>query len=287
MGGRPPAERADEPSPRTRWSTSAQTIALWTACTATLRTAAQAYQAQAAGGTALRLVLLGDSITEQWGGNSMCRSTPKHRSLPAVLLRTLGALTDVPPLVLGIGGDQTQHLLWRLQNGELTAAMRSDPTIVYTLLIGTNNLPRGHNSSAAAAGVLAVARQILSETKGRILLNALLPRSDAHTKKAWERYMDVVDKKPSFLPAIDRVNVALRGAAVARGSLAEAFPQRVAYVDCGARFLLPPSIGSAPAVSHELMPDRLHPNAAGYSVWAGCMQEGLRAAGWLAVAAQA
>ena len=43
-------------------------------------------------------------------------------------------------MVLGIAADHTQHLLWRLSNGELSAPMAADPNLIAVLLIGTNNL---------------------------------------------------------------------------------------------------------------------------------------------------
>lgn len=56
---------------------------------------------------------------------------------------------------LGIGGDQTQHVLWRLRShlaslADVTAAC---PAVV--VLVGTNN--HGHTAAQIAAGILAVA----------------------------------------------------------------------------------------------------------------------------------
>merc|ERR1719424_1319147 len=56
------------------------------------------------------LILLGDSITESWEGTSMGVIAKQRRGVPEVLQRMAASL-KVEPLVLGISGDQTQHLL--------------------------------------------------------------------------------------------------------------------------------------------------------------------------------
>ena len=117
---------------------------------------------------------------------------PAARSIgvPAVLRATLGSgsccanrSTSAPPtrqpLVLAIAGDQTQHVLWRLQHGELPRGLASDAAVVFSLMIGTNNLGRGQTVNETARGVAAVCRLILRRAKGRVLLNALLPRADS------------------------------------------------------------------------------------------------------------
>ena len=53
-----------------------------------------------------------------------------------------------------------------------------EPALLVSLLIGTNNLGHGHSPEATGQGVLAVARSLLSLTRGKLLINALLPRGD-------------------------------------------------------------------------------------------------------------
>ena len=88
---------------------------------------------------------------------------------------------DFPsPVVLAISGDETQHLLWRLQDGELSPSLCADPSLYINLLIGTNNLGNAHHTPEnTARGVLAVVRHILSATSGRLLVHALLPRGQS------------------------------------------------------------------------------------------------------------
>src|SRR5436190_7359784 len=65
------------------------------------------------------LLFLGDSITEGWGNN-------------AVWQKQYGALNAAN---FGIGGDMTQNVLWRIQNGEIEGI---SPKVI-VLMIGTNN----------------------------------------------------------------------------------------------------------------------------------------------------
>lgn len=74
------------------------------------------------GGGDFDIVLLGDSITDNWSwmaGNSMRSLGGKHGGV----------------INLGMGGDRTEHLLWRLENGCLDGYT----TKFFSLLIGTNN----------------------------------------------------------------------------------------------------------------------------------------------------
>src|SRR6185437_912238 len=74
----------------------------------------------------------------------------------------------------GIGGDRTQHVLWRLDNGEVDGIK---PKVV-VLMIGTNN--SGTNSAdEIAEGIEAIVKKLhdkLPDTK--VLLLAVFPRGD-------------------------------------------------------------------------------------------------------------
>ena len=156
-------ERADLPSPRTLWSVRGQKpmLRLWCKLHEKLVKSAATWRPPTGGG----LALLGDSITESWRGTEFGRRVPRAHGVPRVLRETLG--TRWPePLVLGIAGDQTQHLLWRLQHGEAAASWTQAPEMLTVLLIGTNNLGAGQRPAEAAAGVLAAASWLLRHTAG-------------------------------------------------------------------------------------------------------------------------
>ena len=144
----------------------------------------------------------------------------------------------------GIGGDQTQNVLWRLDQGELDG-MR--PKVI-VLQIGNNNLDMGYSVDEAVAGVGAVLADIhkrLPETK--VLLVSLLPRG-----------ADPEDPKVADMRAkIKRGNVAL--AKFDNGDT-------VRYTDFGGRFLDDQGV-----IRYGMMNDATHPTAKGYAIWAAAM----------------
>jgi lysophospholipase L1-like esterase len=67
------------------------------------------------------LLFLGDSITDGWAKGGKAIWDTRYAPLKAANF--------------GIGGDKTEHVLWRLKNGNLTGIQ---PKVV-VLMIGTNN----------------------------------------------------------------------------------------------------------------------------------------------------
>jgi beta-glucosidase len=109
-----------------------------------------------------RALFLGDSITERW-------------NLPLWDAKRVWDANMAPRGVLdaGVSGDRTEHLLWRLDHGNLDGP----PPKGVIVLIGTNDLAHGRPPELAAEGIRAVLlrlRQKLPET--RILLLGLTPR---------------------------------------------------------------------------------------------------------------
>jgi lysophospholipase L1-like esterase len=75
----------------------------------------------------------------------------------------------------GIGGDRTEHILYRLQNGELDGLA---PKLV-VLLIGTNNSACGHRPEDTAAGIAEILKTIRDRCPAaKTLLLSILPRGD-------------------------------------------------------------------------------------------------------------
>jgi len=252
-------EEPSTPSPRTRYT--AKTSALqsaWTHFHEELARRAAAYAP-----TQKPLLLLGDSITEAWLGTSMDEESERARGCPEVLAQKF---PDYSPLVLAISGDQTQHLLWRLQNGEWPSTV---PSATVVLMIGTNNLGRGHLPGETARGVVAVVNDILRRLDGasKLLVLGLLPRGDG--SRILKRLCPPrCDKQgapySSFMPAVSKVNSDVQQAINERND------PRLTYADCGAAFL-----DAAGAVRERLMPDRLHPNAEGLGLLADCVRSTL------------
>ena len=101
--------------------------------------------------------MIGDSITESLRGTSYGGHSDRSVGTPEVFKAAMSTCpTATPlsplaappnPLVLAISGDQTQHLLFRLANGELPPALRGGPGgdgVTISLLIGTNNIAVGY-----------------------------------------------------------------------------------------------------------------------------------------------
>mmetsp|Transcript_453 Transcript_453/g.977 ORF Transcript_453/g.977 Transcript_453/m.977 type:complete len:329 (-) Transcript_453:591-1577(-) len=84
----------------------------------------------------LQLVLYGDSLVESWRGTSRADPVSRAEGIPEVWNEKFGQFGKTA-IALGISGDYTKHLTWRLQHGEVADGM--SPAVV-VLLIGTNDL---------------------------------------------------------------------------------------------------------------------------------------------------
>jgi beta-glucosidase len=186
---------------------------------------------RAAAGPA-EVVFLGDSITEGW------------RKFPKIWEEAWGRYN---PANFGIGGDRTQHVIWRIEQGEFD---KLSPRVV-VLMIGTNNTA-ADSGEAIAAGVIRIVELLhdnLPETK--ILLLAVFPRgpriNGRGVQEDWEAKM----------AKIDVVNTAL--AQLEDGD-------HVRFLDIGPKLMTADG-----QITRTVMPDQLHLSAAGYQIWAEFM----------------
>jgi len=139
----------------------------------------------------------------------------------------------------GIGGDRTQFVLWRAQHGELAGSGAR----VVVLMVGTNNLATATPENIAR-GVAAIVDTIRRSLPGAtIVLNALLPRGDRD----------------------DPVRAKLAAVNARLATLADG--KRVRWLDAGAGF-----VGTGGELQPGLLPDKLHPSAAGYEIWAAALR---------------
>jgi lysophospholipase L1-like esterase len=140
----------------------------------------------------------------------------------------------------GIGGDRTQHVLWRLQNGELDGI---EPKVVM-LMIGTNNMGQD-SAEQIAEGVTAVVKEINKRSpKTKVLLLGIFPRGN----------------KPGMIrDKIKDCNMII--AKLDDGG------KTVKYLDIGGKFLEPD--GTLPP---EIMYDYLHLTEKGYQIWADAVK---------------
>jgi lysophospholipase L1-like esterase len=142
-------------------------------------------------------------------------------------------------LNLGISGDRTQHVLWRLDHGNIDGIV---PKLAI-VMIGQNN--GGHNTAEEiGAGVTAIVQKIRAKLPTtKILLLAIFPR---RAKPTAER---------AVLAQASRIAATL------------ADNHTIFSLDINQIFLR--TDGSIPA---ELMPDFEHPSAEGYRLWAEAIE---------------
>lgn len=165
------------------------------------------------------LLFLGDSITQGW-----------DQTLWQEYFAPYNAVN------FGIGGDLTQNLLWRLQNG---AIGNLQPRLI-VLMIGVNNF--GHENASAEEvheGVAAIIEELHSRMPAsKIILSGILPYGEKSEVSNRQRVRDA--------------NNMLKQLAEKQGLI---------FRDYGHLFLQ--EDGSIP---RDLMPDLLHPNAYGYAL---------------------
>ena len=171
----------------------------------------------------IEVLFLGDSITQGWNNNGVWKRFygPRHAAN------------------FGIGGDRTEHVLWRIEHGEIDGI---HPRVV-VLMIGTNN--SGSNTAdEIALGIATIVkelRQRLPETK--VLLLGIFPRGQK--PDATRAKIEEVNRQVSRLDD---------------GS-------HVTYLDIAKAFLNPDG-----TLSREIMPDYLHLTAKGYRLWADAIE---------------
>uniref|UniRef100_A0A7S2UL84 SGNH hydrolase-type esterase domain-containing protein n=1 Tax=Attheya septentrionalis TaxID=420275 RepID=A0A7S2UL84_9STRA len=225
-----------------------------------------------------QLVFLGDSITEGWEGTSFGKIPRPHRNwkknedqeirniFESHFVKGRWSRAAKPPLTLGISGDQTQHVIWRLQHGEFPSSSSRNHPIMAVVLIGTNNLGNGMLPEPTLEGIETVCRTILKQGVEHVWLSDVLPRYDTFRVQRLCPPRCHKDGTPfsSFMPAIDRVNAALPKLV---DRLNMEFPSsHIAISACGHIFR---------PQNDTIMPDQLHPNANGYRLWANCLSEHL------------
>lgn len=197
---------------------------------------------------AIKLVFVGDSITDFWllGDDPWIPGRLHGRRIWDESFG--GAVPQNLSLNIGISGDRTEHLLHRILPksqgglGQLDAAELAPEFFV--LMVGINNsyAPEAPVADSVFEGVLAVLRSLHARKPGaRVLLQSLLPTS--------EPSRDAAVVKP--------VNARL--AALARSP---EFASFTTWLD-----LYPSFLDSKGRQEGKLFVDGLHPSEEGYRVW--------------------
>ena len=184
------------------------------------------------------VIFLGDSITEGW---------ERHGK---IWKEHFGEFT---PVNLGIGGDQTGHVLWRITEGKELEHLEPKAAVI---MIGTNNMG-GHSAEQIAGGVKAIVEELKKQKpKIKILVLAIFPRSGKKIEK--DAKMAKADELNKKVPATNDILSKL------------ADDKQVFYKDIGKEFL--DKDGNLPK---EIMPDYLHLSAKGYEIWGKAIKDDL------------
>jgi lysophospholipase L1-like esterase len=176
---------------------------------------------------------LGDSITRRWGA----------LDYPDFLAHWNRTFHGWNAANFGWGGDRTENILWRLENGELDGV---NPKVI-VLLAGANNVGKEPGNDATVADITRGLQAIVDTCRRKapastLVLTAIFPRND----------------NPAVVPTIQRINANL--AKIADG-------RAVRFLDVN------PGLADARGVLFEGMTvDGLHPSLKGYAVWAAALE---------------
>ncbi len=183
-----------------------------------------------------KLLFVGDSITEHW---------PLEGYAPELWNQYY---SHHKVINAGSGGDCTENILWRLQNGLLDHIA---PRLV-VLMAGTNNTGRRMDTPMEIRnGVRAIIECIHAHSpSSQILLHAIFPRG-----------RDSSDPMRLNNEAANRL----------LESVAES-DSRIEFIDINAVFLADDGM-----LSEDIMPDLLHPGAEGYRLWAEAIDDWIKA----------
>jgi beta-glucosidase len=175
-----------------------------------------------------QLLFIGDSITQGWEASGAKDVWEKYYG-------------NRKAVNIGIGGDRTQHVLYRLQNGNLEE-IKPKAAVV---MIGTNNSNGEDNTvEQIADGVKAIVKELRTrEPQMKILVLGIFPRGENPNPQRGK-----VAQVNQIIQKLDD-------------------GQHVFYLDIGHRFLEEDG-----RLSAAIMPDYLHLTPKGYEIWAEAIE---------------
>jgi lysophospholipase L1-like esterase len=211
------------------------------------------------------VIFLGDSITHGWEGQKAWQEY----------------FGSFKPVNLGIGGDQTGHVLWRITDGHELDQLKPKAAVI---MIGTNNIG-GHSAQQIAGGIQAIVEELKRQKPEiKILVLGVFPRGSGNdAEKTVEQISEGVkpinEELKKDKPDIERLNVLVRNLAQQKGTIPAAKLNKkvseinaiiaklddgktVFYKDIGKGFL-----DQNGGLSGDIMPDYLHLSAKGYDIW--------------------
>lgn len=211
------------------------------------------------------VIFLGDSITHGWEDQ---KAWQEH-------------FGSFKPVNLGIGGDQTGHVLWRITDGHELDNLKPKAAVI---MIGTNNTG-GHTAEQIAGGIKAIVEELKKQKPDiKILVLGVFPRggsgdAERSLEQITEGIKPINEELKKEKPDLNRLNALLKGLEKQKGTISAAKLNKkfgeinaiisklddgktVYYKDIGKEFL-----DQNGGLSHEIMPDYLHLSAKGYDIW--------------------
>lgn len=180
------------------------------------------------------VIFLGDSITHGWEGQKKTWED---------------AFGAHKPVNLGIGGDQTGHVLWRITEGKEIAPLKPKLAVI---MIGTNNTG-GHSAEQIAGGIKAIIEELHKQKpEMKVLLLGVFPRASA--------------PKDVTVVAADKLNPKIKAINDIISKFAD--DKKVFYKDIGPKFL-----NAEGGLDRKVMPDLLHLSAEGYKIWGDAIKD--------------
>jgi (4-O-methyl)-D-glucuronate---lignin esterase len=181
---------------------------------------------------------VGDSIARRWGATDY----------PEYLANWKENFFGWNAADFGWGGDRIEHILWRLENGELDGV---NPKVI-VVLAGTNNVGSQAGDAAKIDNITAGVARLVEVCRAKaadatIVLTAIFPRND----------------NMAVVPEIARINANL--AKLADG-------KRVRFVNINDRL----ADKDGRLLEGMMNADKLHPTLKGYQVWADALKPILR-----------
>jgi N-acetylglucosamine-6-sulfatase len=173
-------------------------------------------------GSPIELLFVGDSITDGWRNAGQTLWDQHWAPYKAANF--------------GIGGDTTQGVLWRMQNGELDGYKAK----LIVMMLGTNNINRNPNDEIVDGLRLIVEEYRKRQPQAKVLVLGIFPRTQA---------------------AADPIRASIKEINSKVAKLAD--NKTVFFMDIGDKFLTADG-----TLTQEIMPDGLHPNFRGYKIWA-------------------
>jgi lysophospholipase L1-like esterase len=212
------------------------------------------------------VIFLGDSITHGWEGQK--EAWQEH-------------FASFKPVNLGIGGDQTGHVLWRITDGHELDNLKPKAAVI---MIGTNNTG-GYTAKQIAGGIKAIVEELKKQKPDiKILVLGIFPRGNSgdamrSLEQITEGIKPINEELKKEQPDLRRLNDLLKSLEQRKPTISAAKLNKkigeinaiisnlddgktVFYKDIGKEFL-----DENGGLSGEIMPDYLHLSAKGYSIW--------------------